>query len=170
MARLITIQNKKVLEILKKNKEYRLTFLDSKYIAKNRLEAYKNMSFHYNWTSFPIFLSEVGRYSEMYGANTKDAILLELEIPEEYIKRQKYYFWSDYIYFLEFKDEFKDVYNIPFKTFEQKILFNKTFKKKDIIQVSTDILKEEWLVKTHELTEDFCNKYIGTGGRNILKI
>ena len=98
-----TIQNRKVLDTLLSNKIH----FSKRDKIDNLTEPYKKMSEYYNWGSSPIFCCEVGRYSNFYGANCEDAVLLTLDVPDDLVKRQIYYDWSDVVYYTEFPNEWE---------------------------------------------------------------
>lgn len=166
----LTIQHKSILENLKKGYTHKIdesTFL--KYVPENRREAYENMKKMYGWEFYPIFLGEIGKKTEMSGARLDDCVILELSIPSNYIKRQKFYDWSDYIYFLELPEEFKDVFTCSFEEFEKEVMFPSNLDKSDAIQITVPCLMPEWLKSAFDITPRFEKKYIYSGGNNVLE-
>ena len=171
----LTIQNKKVLEILNSDGIYKANI---DYAKEPLKEAYKNMMIHYGYESCPIFLAPIGYPGQMYGAKTESVVLLKINVPNNMLKIQKYYTWSDYIYFLELKnaglmDEFQNTFakGYTFEQFEKDVFsFSGPLDIHEIYQITIPILKKEWLVDSYPLSKEFEGQYIGQGGVNILKI
>lgn len=158
-----TIQNRKVLETLLSNKIH----FSKRDKIDNLTEPYKKMSEYYNWGSNPIFCCEVGRYSNFYGANYEDAVLLTLDVPDDIVKRQIYYDWSDVVYYTEFPNEWE--YG-TFDKFVAEVLNGVgTDDQHAIIQVTIPFIWPEFLVKYEDITAEFIDKYIGNGGSAILE-
>lgn len=172
--RCITIQNKVVYERLMEEGIYVRPSLP-KELTSDIKKAYLHMKECYQYENMPIFLAPVGYKVEFYGARfDQDSIALELEIPDEFLKIQNYYDWSDFIYFINAKSEFKnwsdrykDVY-----AYGREILFSieneMQMNLKDAFQCTTEILKKEWILST--ATDLSRIKYLhnGSGGRLIL--
>ena len=89
--KLVTIQDKKVLDILLKGKTYISDFLysfddieedDSTYI-----KAYQVLMQHYKYVYAPIFCCVLDRYSDFSGTKiSKKQVLLELDVPDGFVK------------------------------------------------------------------------------------
>ena len=168
----ITVQNKEVYRELCENGIYKAKFSR---VSDNLLKPYKFMSKQFGWQECPIFLSPVGFYVEMGGAKfNKDSIAIQLDIPDELVKMQRYYDWSDFIYFTEMPGEFKDACNVEkYETVEdwgKTILDIKVNKScKDPLQVTVKELRKEWVIGTIDYLDKICNNHSDTGGANIMK-
>ena len=171
--RCITVQHKNVLEILQSKGVYQA---DVARVSSNLKEPYQFMKEYFHWSSIPIFLIPVGYYSEMGGAKFgEDYVAIELEIPDELCKLQKYYDWTDFIYFVEQQSEFDDVFNTnKYPTVYDwgrtivDISKEEALNSKEAIQVTVEELKKEWVITvTKDLTQ-LEDKYNGTGGQNVL--
>lgn len=162
----ITIQNKEVYNILKQKGIYKASI---EKISKNLKEPYQLMMKEYKWTSVPIFLAPEGYYVEFSGAKfNENSIAIELDIPDELIKVQCYYDWSDLIYFLENPNDFEE--DISMKEWAKGILNTDINKITDeVLQVTVEYLKADWIIN---VTEDICkieDMHDNSGGACILK-
>lgn len=173
--RCITIQNKNVYKVLMKEGVFVKPSLCNE-VTSDIKTAYMFMKEIYHYENMPIFLAPVGYKVEFYGANFDEySIALELDIPEEYLKIQNYYDWSDFIYFIGQKQEFidgnvnyKDVFDFG-KDVLSCIANQKQMDDKDAFQLTTDILRKEWIVSK---TNNICKlelEHNGSGGQNTLK-
>lgn len=168
-----TVQSRKILDILLNNANY---IADIENVPDNLKKAYQEMMKYYDYKNCPIFLNPIDYIGQMYGASVKDdSVIIKFKIPSEFIRIQKYYNWTDFIYFLECREEFdKTVANkdYNFESFSKDVFFyeNKLIDKETIYQLTTEVLKPEWLVDYFSLTEEFIFKYIQNGGKNILTI
>lgn len=167
----ITIQHKDVYEQLKSIGTYRST---GEFTAESLVKAYKFMQREFNWKSTPIFLAPVGYNVEMGGATFEyDYIAIELDIPPELVKVQEYYNWSDFIYFLDNKDEFRDSFGDSFKTVED---WGKTILD-DVLdptlnipyQVCVEELRYEWVTDVSDYISIISDEHNNSGGNNKLK-
>lgn len=103
--RAITVQHKDVLKQLLTSGSYKADMDNVKY--DNLKNAYEFMMQAYGYRTCPIFLAPVGEKVEFYGASfDEDHVAIEFDIPEDRIRIQKYYDWTDFVYFLEYQDEF----------------------------------------------------------------
>ena len=98
---------------------------------------------------------------------------MTLDIPERFIKVQDYYMWSDFIYFNEMPCELQKAHNVKdvnelgrmvLSQYRDGIEYSDT-----VYQVTTQFLLKSWLRKVEELTPQFIDTYIDTGGVNILR-
>ena len=163
--KLITIQHKNVLDQL---------LASNKYIATRRVEnflqsAYNTLKKEYNYKNNPVFACPIGRYSEFMGADIEGTYLIELDVPNEFVKLQNYYEWSDLIYFSESPEDW-DSDLLSLKNFIKETLAgNETESEDDVIQVTLPYIDPAWVVSSHKITGKFIDKHIGSGGTNILK-
>ncbi len=166
-----TIQHKNVALQLHKNGKYVVGSDIS--IASNLTAPYKFMMKHYNYQHRPIFLAPVGYYVNFSGASFDDACIITLDIPERYVKVQDYYMWSDFIYFSEMPHELQQTYNVrDVNELGRRVLDQFKYgieKSETVYQVTTQFLLRTWIRKIEELTPEFIDTYIDTGGVNILR-
>lgn len=169
--RCLTVQNKKVLEHIINNGYY---FLDAN-LSNNSylLKPYEFLKNKYGYKHNPIFLSPVGFHVEMFGTHfSADSVVLELEIPEKYLQVQEYYDWTDYIFFSNNPSEFIDD---KFKTvdeFGNYILsqrFQNLEKENSIFQLTTEVLKKEWLLGYAYNLSEISYMHNGSGGLFVLQ-
>lgn len=170
--RVITIQSKEVIMILKKYGKF--TVPNNVPISENLIKPYKFMMKHYGYKNRPIFMCPVGHQVNFGGAKTEGAYIIELDIPDRFCKIQDYYGWSDFIYFTELPGEYE-----PFKgckTVEQfgkyiLDMYKNGFDTRNglVYQVTTQFLLSKWIVGIKEINDNFIDNYVDTGGRNILK-
>ncbi len=163
--KLITIQHKNVLDQL---------LSGNKYVATRKVEnflqsAYNTLKKEYNYENNPVFACPIDRYCEFMGASTEDTYLIELDVPDEFIKLQNYYEWSDLIYFSESPEDWdSDIADLE-NFIKDTLNGNRTEDKDEIIQATIPYIEPSWVISYHELTKKFINKHIGSGGNNILK-
>lgn len=164
--KLITIQHASVLNLLKNNNTYYADFLRILDNKSNLVEPYRLIMSHYNYSSVPIFCNVLNRRAEFYGANTENAVIIELDVPDDLVKIQSYYDWVDVIYFMEFPNEL-DGMNID--KFAKDVLEGMNVDDdRRAIQATIPYIKPEWLVGSYKLTSKFTDLHYGSGGRNIL--
>lgn len=169
--RCLTVQNKKVLENIIKKGYY---YLDEN-LTKNSylISAYEFLKNKYKYNHYPIFLSPVGFHVEMFGAHfSEDSVVLELEIPENFLQVQEYYDWTDYIYFSnntsEFiDDKFKTVDEFGYYILSQR--FQDLDKENSIFQLTTEILRKEWLLGYAYNLSEISHMHNGSGGLFVLQ-
>lgn len=167
-----TIQHKNVLTQLHKNGKYTVDGYD--YIANHLIYPYAIMKKHYGYKHMPIFLAPVGYFVNFAGASTDNtSCILTLDVPDRYIKVQDYYMWSDLIYFSELLGQLHSVYNVKdLKEFSKQVLDeykDGIIKDRTTYQVTTQFLLKSWIRKVEEITPEFIDMYVNTGGVNVLK-
>lgn len=168
----VTIQHINVVEILNTKGEYRVP--DGVKISSNLRKPYEFMMKHYKYKSKPIFMCPVGLKANFGGAKTTNAVIIELDIPDKFVKLQDYYGWSDFIYFTELPWEYEQFNGC--KTVEQfgkyvLDMYKNGFGNNSniVYQVTTQFLRKSWIKKVIPMNKDFIDSYIDTGGRNILQ-
>lgn len=167
----ITIQSKEVLMILKKYGKF--TVPNNAPISENLIKPYMFMMKHYGYSNRPIFLCPVGYHVNFGGAKTDGTYIVELDIPDRFCKIQDYYGWSDFIYFTEVPGEYE-----PFKGYNTVEQFGKYVldmykngfdRNPNIVyQVTTQFIRKSWVKKIITMNSNFEDKYVDTGGENIL--
>lgn len=103
--KLITIQHPLILDPIKTNDVHHA---DIKRTGSNLIRPYRFMMKEYGYKHCPIFACIVGKKSNFYGANTDAGIAIELNVPDEHVRIQRYYDWTDLIYMMEFPDTFQE--------------------------------------------------------------
>lgn len=163
--KLITVQHKNVLDQLLTGKKYTAT----KKVLNYLQSTYDTLKKEYNYENNPVFACPIGRYSEFMGADIEGTYLIELDVPDEFVKLQNYYEWSDLIYFSESPEDW-DADLLDLHTFIQETINGyKTNSKEDIIQATLPYIDPTWVVSSHKITNKFIDKHIGSGGANILR-
>lgn len=173
--RCITIQHKSVLERLLKNGYYIKDLLPKDNLS-DLDKAYLYMKDVYHYENMPIFLAPEGYKVEFYGAEFyQNSVAIELDIPAEYLKIQKYYDWSDFIYFIGEEKEFhsggckyKNVYDYGSDVL-LAITHQTQMNKTDAFQLTTEMLKKEWVLSTANNIRKIAEKHNGSGGNFVLK-
>lgn len=160
----ISIQNKEVLNTLLSGK----THIAKSTTIKNLSEPYEKMRTYYNWDNTPVFGCVIGKYAEFYGANSENAVVLKLNIPDNIIKLQPYYDWSDVIYFMEVPSEWETG---DFDTFVRETLDGKRLETEDdlAVQATFPYIDPKWLVDYKDACDTNIDHYNGSGGNYILE-
>lgn len=166
--KLITIQHKSALESLLNNGIYQA---DYKYVKSHLQKPYKFMCSEYGYKSCPIFLGIVGLRAELAGAGTgSDFVAMEFDIPDEYIRIQRYYFWSDFIYFCDFPDEFPQTEKFPsVDEFGRFVVNEKVVGKNYTFQATVEILRVEWLTAVSTELDMLTEFHMLSGGKKVLQ-
>lgn len=136
--RILTIQHRKVLEEIQANGIYKA---DMCRIAPNHVKPYGLMMKTYGYETCPIFGAIIGYRVNFYGAHLHegDTIVLELEVPREFVHVQDYYDWSDVIFYME---EGEDPYAEKVLTrFDNEELDNRR-----PLQATLPYILKEWVV------------------------
>lgn len=163
----ITVQHKSVLKQLYKDGIYKA---DLSRVSENLVKPYEFMMKHFGWKSCPIFLSPIGFNTNMGGAKFMDGyIAIELDIPDELCKVQRYYDWTDFIYFTECPGEFEDACNVD--KFESVEDWAKTildigidYNNMDPLQVTVELLQYNWILSTTDNLDKLCDEQNDNGG------
>lgn len=157
--KIVTIQNKAVLNILLSGNTY---IADMSRVPKNLIEPYKHMQRLYGWNTCPVFAAPVGYRVEFYGCRSDNGVLLCLDVPDEFIKLQRYYSWSDFIFYLENPDE-----DVPDASV---IDYNLKEPVKDAaLQATLPFIRPEWVFcYLMNVPERFLEIHDGSGGRSVL--
>lgn len=164
----ITVQNINVFYQLTRRGIYKASM---NRVSPNLKEPYKFMKEFYGYKTCPIFLMPVGSKVELSGAHFQSSVAIELDIPKEYIQTQDYYNWTDFIYFMEHKNEFAKTFDTNiFQTVEDygRYVLEGNHKK-NVKQVSVECIKKEWITNVLSVTSELRNKHENTGGANTLK-
>lgn len=164
--KLVSIQNQIVLRILQDWKPY----FARPTKTSNLVSPYKAMMDYYGWQDTPIFGCVEGKRSEFYGANfEEDSVALILEVPDNEVKLQCYYWWTDLIYFMEHPDEWGDQPD-SLSEYSEKTLLSGVHANEPnvVVQATIPYILPEWLVDYKE--SKYFEKYNGSGGRNVLQI
>ena len=163
--RLITIQHKEVLKTLLG----KLTYYAERTKREMLQRPYRTMIKHYGWNGIkaPVFGCVVGEPCEFMGCSTKDAYILTLEVPDEKVRLQAYYKWTETCYFLSHSDEWHQDYELP--DYMEMVLNGLGLTNKYMaVQATFPYIRPEWL-KAYEPYTDSFQKYINSGGKNVLE-
>lgn len=164
--KLVTVQNVEVVKQLRRGNTYyaELSRIEGE---SNLSNAYQVMMGHYGYSHAPVFGCVVGRRAEFYGANLDNSVLLELEIPDDVVRLQSYYDWSDVIYFLEFPYEWN---GDDFDKFVANTLNGfGTADMKCTVQAVIPYILPEWLKEVYDLNVKFVDMHYGSGGCHVLQ-
>lgn len=162
----ITVQHKSILNRLRLGGQYNATLSNVPSTILKR--SYDTMSKEYGWTSCPIFLAPVDYRVNIYGAKlSDDSIGLVLNVPDEIVKIQRYYDWTDFIYYTEMTDEWDS--EIPFSDFILSVLHPSDINKDDVVQVTVPYILENWILGI-VVDLSYFSKYDGSGGKYILSL
>lgn len=162
-----TIQNKRVLDTLKNGQTYY-----AKPTQHDSLKpSYDRMMKHYNWKNNPIFGCVVDRYSDFYGAELDDSVILTIDVPDDIVKLQVYYDWTDLIYYMKNSNIWKkEGHPYDLNTFIKNTLDGHRTEEPDaIIQATMPYIKPESLIESEPITKEFINKYYNSHKCNVLK-
>lgn len=144
---LITIQNEKVVDVLKHENVYHA---DMTRVPANRVAPYQKMCEYYGWGFCPIFACEVGKPAHFDG-DWRNGVAVELNVPDEIARRQYYYDWCDVIYYTEFPAEFADSFDTA-KIPNLEVYIQRVFDFVDQgsysdVQATIPIIKREWITR-----------------------
>ena len=169
--KLITIQNEAVLDILKNNEIY----FAPKTKIENLIAPYEYIKQNYNWfmiNASPVFACIVGKPAEFDGAAINDSVILELDVPDDLVKQQIYYDWTDLIYFTEWPNDFYCEYgeDANFDEYVKRVLSGEDISKRPnaAIQATIPYIDSKWLIGVYDLRAEFIKKYFSSAGNNIL--
>lgn len=144
--KVITLQHKNVLKELEQNHYY---IADIERVPDRRVDPYISMSQYYNWTTCPIFGCEIGKRAGIFNGVCQNGIALEMNTPDSLVKQQYYYDWCDIIYFMEYPNEFADVFDlhkIPnMKTLCRLVYDFNNLGSYNLVQISIPYIKYEWI-------------------------
>lgn len=159
----ITIQHKSVYAKV----------LDGSYKAEYRpghdlVEPYRFMANEYGWESCPIFLAPVGYMINLYGATfDKESLCMLFDIPDDVIKLQNYYTWTDFIFYIQMPQQLSEAYKYPSVEELGRVALSGIIAEEDCVQGTVPELRKEWLIgATTDLT--VFDKYNGSGGNYVL--
>ena len=147
--------------------------LDGSYKAEYRpgtdlIEPYRFMAHEYGWDSCPIFLAPVGYRVNLYGATfSKESVCMLFDIPDDIIKLQNYYTWTDFIFYIQMPDEFSKAYNYPTVEELGRVALSGVLGEEGCAQVTVPELRKEWLIGATSCLDVF-DKYDGSGGNYVL--
>lgn len=165
---LFTIQHKKVLEQLRSGR-YCASY---ERVAMNLEASYKFMQEFYGWDFCPVFACIHGTHCNFYGAGIDDGeyVILKLNVPDEYVKIQRYYEWTDFVYYMGFPEDFKGDYGCKtVEEFGEHILNGYKVDDIFVFQAAIPYIEPDWVEANYKIEIEFLDLYVGNGGVNILK-
>ncbi len=144
---LITFQHESVLKQLLDNKRYTA---DYSRVSSNLIKPYQYMQKYYKWKDCPIFCCPVGTYnSGGFGYKTKNAVVLELNVPDYLVKLQYFYDWTDVAYFMEFPDQFEETFDtniVPtIEDFANRVFMHEDQGSYDTHQATIPYIDPDWV-------------------------
>lgn len=167
----VTIQQQFILDAILSNEVY---YADTEvYISQkkpNLLKPYRYLVKEYGYKHFPIFACPIGYCCDVSGAGVdKGAMLIQLSVPEDEIRVQKYYDWSDLIFYMENPNEWEKNYPLP--AFFHNVLFAESLQSigTSACQITMEKIKREWLVDSKPLSQSFIDAHEWSWGNNILQ-
>ena len=132
----------------------------------NLTKPYKLMMEQYHYLHSPIFGCVVGRLSNFGGANIKNGVILELDVPDEYVNLQSYVEWNKLIKYMEDINTWTENYSIF--DFATIILSGiDTLHDNTVIQATIPYIEPKWLVNKYTITRKFLDLYYGVSNRLI---
>lgn len=168
--KLITIQNIAIMEVLEHTGKY---VADFNRVHSNLVAPYHRMSDFYGWNTCPVFCGIIDEYAEFYGASFENSIAFQLEVPDELVKIQNYYDWTDLVFFMEIPNEFHNSYSPEFyptiDSFAEAVLNNKSAGPNRALQATIPYIKAEWITSILADTTNLMKTHNGSGGSFILK-
>lgn len=155
----ITIQSKEAIQKLIDTDEYSIGALRTNSKKTNLVEPYRFMMETLGFKKRPIFGCLVGHRYNFYGAKTdKNSYIAEFDIPDGLVNVHAYYSWTDFIYFKEFPNEFKDVYtgvNSVDELGKLTLLSSFGLGDNSEVQAVVERLRKLWLVKVLPLRNQY---------------
>ena len=159
--KLVTIQHKKVLDILMNNKIYtsELDYIFNKVEIDESsvMNAYQFLMQQYGFKKAPIFCNKIGIKSTFNGTKSSSKIILELNVPDNLIKIHSYNLWMHLLYaYCAYKvsNEFIDrMHDLFADDFVAKIPIATTF------QAVIPYIHPDWLVSAYKMPNDFISKF-----------
>ena len=154
-----SIQNKAVLDTLLSGNIYKA---DINRVSKNLIEPYNHMQKLYGWSTCPIFAAPVGYRVEFFGCRVGGGVLIYLDVPDEFIRFQPYYSWTDFIFYIENPDEEVPDASVIEYNISKPVNY-------EAIQVTMPFIKPEWISCYMKcIPKRFLETHDGSGGRNVL--
>lgn len=133
--------------MIKQNGPYRY---DGSYTHDQRKKVYESYMNKMGYRSYPIFTVVKGLIGNIYGCNiSKDSVLIQLKVPEDYCSCHSYYDWTDYMYFFENPYEWKETAKAGY-TIDQ--FFDDSIKNQnlnqyidEVIQCTIPFIRPKWI-------------------------
>lgn len=155
--KLITIQHVEVLKLLQKGEIYCADYCR---VSPNLVMPYKMMQKYYGWETCPVFGGPVGKPAYFYGCKPDNGIALQLNIPDDIVKIQYFYDWTDVAYFSEFPNEFSETFNLEkyqtLESYAKDVFEGKDLGSYNLFQATIPYIRPEWL----ESSFKDCNKFL----------
>ena len=153
--RLITIQNKKVLNTLLDNKLYTADFdhifNDIEKDETNKFKAYQTLMNHYKYKVPPIFCCVLNRFSAFKETrNSKNSVILGLEVPDKLVKLHDINVWTNLQYCIS-KGFWKDSIYERYKPYLDGQFINGT----TTVQAVIPYITPEFLLCAYKLPKNF---------------
>lgn len=154
--KLLTVQSRKVLNILLKNKTYEADFYYMNHLKPYTIEAYQLLMKNCNYNAVPIFCMVYDKISSLYGTHvTNGSVILELDVPDEVVHIQSFFGWIELQMLL--------VSNIEKYSTEErknaKICPRYIDDFSHAIQATIPYILPEWLIAGYKYNNDFASHF-----------
>lgn len=162
---IITIQSEKFLNDVLSNG---VRYSDAKEYVRlkkpNLFKPYEYLVKAYGYNHYPIFACAVGYNFCFSGISAKNSIAIQLRVPINEIRVQKYYDWTDLIYYMERVDEWKECNkDYLFEKYCYDVMFSTNLDNigDSECQITLERIRKEWIItyKPFKMIESSCMYY-----------
>ena len=162
--KLLTIQSRKVLNTLRKGDTYKADFYYMNHLKPHLVEARQLLMRYLNYESVPIFCAIYDRYITFKNTYvTRSSVILELDVPDEFVTIQSLYDWIDLHVVLCYANvdmpEQVKLYRIA-ETLDPG--YGSTY----VAQAVLPYIKPEWLVNAYKCNKEFIEYFNSTAVLN----
>ena len=157
---LVTIQNKKVLNILKSGKIYKADFAyicdDIEKDYSYKISTYQVLMKHYMYITPPIFCAVLNRFAIFDGTKyNKDSIILKIDVPDDLIKMHLNITWKIILRSFE-----EDTWTSAIYNGIEAYLDGRNADLKDMcVQAVIPYIKPEWLIEAYKVPKNFMDLF-----------
>ena len=166
--KLITIQNRKALNLLKNDKPFISDFnqilkkdtysskLDSEKYEITKIKSYQILMRHYGYINSPIFCCVVNRIANFHTVNlNKNNVIIELEVPDEYVRLMLSDKWI-YLFFEVYQELWTDSL---YKIYEDYLDGKGADDTNSAINAIIPYIKPEWVLGIWNIPKDFIKPH-----------
>lgn len=155
--RLLTIQSKKVLNILRSNKTYMADFYHMNHLQLHNVEAYQLLMDYLQYKYVPIFCVVFNRLASFKNAHViKGSVILDLNVPNEFIKLQSVYAWNDLqstLFYVCLNDQNR------YRKISESLNPDWTDNKLFTIQAILPYIEPDWVTCAYKYDKDFVKTF-----------
>lgn len=155
--KLITIQHEEVFKLLQNSQVYQA---DYSRVSPNLVAPYQMMQKYYGWDTCPVFGGPIGKHAYFRGCKPDGGVALQLNIPDDIVKIQYFYDWTDIAYFSAFPDEFAETFDLEMyptlESYARDVFECKNLGSYNLFQATIPFIRPEWL----ESSFKDCNKFL----------